>query len=82
MQRPNEARVDEINAAVSATDQQADAPLQLFAGLLNEFPDPTFSAVALIRFASAIAARLPAQQRLRIARALAEEAGELGFLWH
>ena len=80
--RHDESPIVDSNAAAAATDQQADALLQLFTGLLAEFPDASFSARALIKFAGAIAEHLPAQQRLSIARAMLTEAARLGFLWH
>jgi hypothetical protein len=78
----DEARVADTNAASSATMAADEKIVELFIALATEFPDRTFAARALIHFVGAVAERLPAQQRLSIARAMLTEAARLGFLWN
>jgi hypothetical protein len=71
--------VGEINAAPSAAAEADRQMVELFVALVTQFPDRTFAARALIRFVGAVAEKLPAQQRLSIARAMLTEAARLGF---
>jgi hypothetical protein len=77
-----ETPVVETDAAPSATAEADRQIVELFIALVTQFPDRTFAARALIRFIGAVAEKLPAQQRLSIARVMLTEAARLGFLWH
>jgi hypothetical protein len=78
----DEAPIGDTNVVASATMAADEKIIELVLAVATEWPDKTFAARVLVRFVGAIGERLPAQQRLAIARCLLTEAARLGFLWN
>ena len=66
----------------SETDHQADALLELFLGLMAEFPDEEFCLCAMDRLGEAVASRWPAERRRKFALRRVASAARLGFWWN